>query len=246
MILGVIPARYASTRFPGKSLADVRGKSMIHRVYLQAKKAKSLDRVIVATDDKRIYQHVVDFGGEAEMTATHHESGTERLVELAEKFPDYPFVVNIQGDEPYIDPKQINLLSETLTQTEEVDIATLIRPITEVEVLENNAAVKVVVDHQNYALYFSRAAIPFNRDEKSHKAWLEKGTYYHHIGIYGFKREVLMKVPHMQPSPLEYIESLEQLRWLANGYRIRTAVSNSPSYAVDTPEDLGRLPETLG
>ena len=113
---------------------------MIHRVYLQAKKAKSLDRVIVATDDKRIYQHVVDFGGEAEMTATHHQSGTERLVELAEKFPDYPFVVNIQGDEPYIDPKQINLLCETLTQIEEVDIATLIRPINEVEVLVNNAS----------------------------------------------------------------------------------------------------------
>ena len=245
MILGVIPARYASTRFPGKSLADIKGKSMIQRVYKQAKKATMLSRVMVATDDQRIYTHVRDFGGEVEMTGIHHRSGTERLVELAQKYPDYPFVINIQGDEPYIDPEQINLLCQTLTQKEDVDIATLIKPISDPEVLGNKAAVKVVIDHDFFALYFSRAAIPFNRDESTYEAWLKKGTYYHHIGIYGFRREVLLQVPHMRPSPLEYIESLEQLRWLANGYRIQTAVSNSPSYAVDTPEDLGRLPETL-
>ena len=245
MILGVIPARYASSRFPGKSLADVKGKSMIQRVYTQAKKAGKLHRVIVATDDERIYSHVKNFGGEVEMTGVHHQSGTERLVELASTYTEYPFVINIQGDEPYIDPEQINLLCDTLTEKADIDIATLIKEIKDPEILGNKAVVKVVINHDNYALYFSRAAIPFNRDVQTFTGWLQQGTYYHHIGIYGFRREVLLRVPHMTPSPLEYIESLEQLRWLANGYRIRTAVTNSPSYAVDTPEDLGRLPETL-
>ena len=183
MILGVIPARYGSTRFPGKPLLEIRnGKSMIQRVYEQCKKAKSLSDVIVATDDKRIFQHVKDFGGKVVMTADHHQSGTERMAEVAELNPNFTHFINIQGDEPFINPEQIDLLGNSFIQYPELEISTLIKPIKEKEQIQNPNIVKVVTDFSGNALYFSRAAIPYPRNQI-------QTTYYKHIGIYGFVKE---------------------------------------------------------
>lgn len=244
MILGVIPARYASSRFPAKPLVDIRGKSMIRRVYEQASQASELAEVIVATDDTRIFGHVQDFGGKVEMTAEHHRSGTERVAEVAARHPQYAYCVNIQGDEPFLDPAQIDLLCRTL-RAPGVEIATLIRRLTDPAALLSPHTVKVVSDHRGDALYFSRSPIPYFRDEADARHWPEHAAYYKHIGIYGFRREVLLAVAAMKPSPLEQAESLEQLRWLANGHRIRTAETNEEALAIDTPEDLDRLLNSL-
>lgn len=244
MILGVIPARYASTRFPAKPLVDIRGKSMIQRVYEQASRSTELAEVIVATDDERILSHVESFGGRVEMTAAQHRSGTERVAEVAMRHPQYAYCVNIQGDEPFLDPTQIDLLCQTL-RSPEVQIATLTRKITDPETLHSPHVVKVVTDHQGDALYFSRSPIPYCRDEADPNQWPETVAYFKHIGIYGFRREVLLAVTEMKPSPLELAESLEQLRWLANGHRIRTAETDREALAIDTPEDLNRLLNSL-
>lgn len=244
-ILGVIPARYASSRFPGKPLIDIKGKSMIQRVYAQCQASELLDEVIVATDDERIFDHVHAFGGKVLMTAEHHRSGTERLVEIAEKETSYTHFVNIQGDEPFIDPAQIDLLCKLLTSDSEVQIATLVHKIHSYEELINPNMPKVVLDEQGNALYFSRSPIPFIRKEAEQTNWLNHHDFYRHIGIYAFEREVLLKVPRMKKSILEETESLEQLRWLANGYKIRTAETNKISFAIDSPEDLDRLLESL-
>lgn len=237
MILGVIPARYGSSRFPGKPLVDIRGKSMIRRVYEQCMKAEAVSRVVVATDDERIYGHVLDFGGNVEMTGTQHLSGTERMAEIAQKYGDFSHFINIQGDEPFIDPGQINQVGEMLQAEAETapDIVTLARPMVDRETITNPNLVKVVMDLQGNALYFSRSVIPFPRNESSEIIW------YKHIGIYGFRREVLLAVPHMPASPLEVAESLEQLRWLANGYRIRVGMTLTESISVDTPDDLTEI-----
>lgn len=245
MILGIIPARYASTRFPGKPLVDIQGKSMIQRVYEQTERAKYIDAAIVATDDERIFKHVKGFGGRVEMTASHHRSGTERMVEIAEKEPSYTHFVNIQGDEPFIDPAQIDLLCKLLLDDPKTEIATLVHKIEELSSLENPNMPKVVLDTAGNALYFSRSPIPYIREDADKSNWLNLQTFYRHIGIYAFKREVLLKVPQMTTSYLEEAESLEQLRWLANGFKIRTAVTDKVSFAVDSPADLQRLLESL-
>jgi 3-deoxy-manno-octulosonate cytidylyltransferase (CMP-KDO synthetase) len=240
MILGVIPARFASSRFPGKPLKEILGKSMIRRVYEQCNKASQLSGLIVATDDRRILEHVQAFGGKAEMTAATHASGSERLSEIAGRYPQFTHFVNIQGDEPFIEPEQINQLSETLLAGDEVRIATLVKRIHDPAELTNPNVVKVVLSNSGDALYFSRSPIPFCRKAEPSDNWLRKYVYYRHIGIYGFHREVLLAIPNMKPALAEEAESLEQLRWLANGYRIRTAETPFDSLSIDSPEDLER------
>lgn len=244
MILGVIPARYASSRFPGKPLVDIKGKSMIRRVYEQCQKSNLLSDVVVATDDQRIFDHVIQFGGKAEMTAITHKSGTERICEIAHKFTEYDFYINIQGDEPFINPDQIDTLC-TLLMEKGTQIATLVKPLTKVSQLESNDNAKVVLSHEGDALYFSRSPIPHFKSIPNKEEWLTQITYYLHIGIYGFDRQTLLSIPNMAPSPLEQAESLEQLRWLANGCKIRTAITDTPTISIDTPLDLKEVLEKM-
>lgn len=236
-ILAVIPARYASTRFPGKPLALIGGKSMIRRVVEQAGKVKEFVRVVVATDDKRIADHVKPFG-EAVMTSPDHPSGTDRCLEALKLCGgEYDYVVNIQGDEPFIQPQQIETLTALLNgQTE---LATLARRITEPETLGNQNVVKVVMSAVGEALYFSRSPIPYYRG-KAMTDWTSVHPYYHHIGLYAYRSDILHRIAALKPSPLEQAESLEQLRWLENGLRIRVAITDLTSLGVDTPEDLER------
>jgi 3-deoxy-manno-octulosonate cytidylyltransferase (CMP-KDO synthetase) len=235
-ILGIIPARYASTRFPAKPLADIQGKSMIQRVYEQAKKSKSLSRVIVATDDERIFSHVKNFSGEVSMTRENHVSGTDRCHEtLTQQNEAFDYVINIQGDEPFIQPEQIDLLASLLNgQTE---IATLVKKIEQTETLFNPNTVKAVIDGTGKALYFSRSPIPHMRN--THVAdWLSKHSFYKHIGLYAYRADILDKITKLPVSSLEKAESLEQLRWLENGFNIQTAVTTIETIGIDTPEDL--------
>ncbi|MEN9370511.1 MAG: hypothetical protein RI952_1376 [Bacteroidota bacterium] len=236
-IAAIIPARYASTRFPGKPLADIAGKTMIQRVYEQCKQINELAYVIVATDDERIYQNVIQFGGQACMTSSQHLTGTDRIWEVVEKLNlAVDVIINVQGDEPFIQPSQIQNIIDCF-QDPNAAIATLVKPIQQNEVLFNVNAPKVVLDDAHFALYFSRQAIPFLRNEPTEN-WLNKHTYYQHIGIYGFRKDVLQKLVKLAPSKLEQAESLEQLRWLAAGYKIKTATTHETTIAIDTPEDL--------
>lgn|SRR5690606_8944466 len=235
-VIGIIPARFDSTRFPGKPLVDIAGMTMIQRVYNQVKHAASLNEVVVATDDQRIYDHVKSFAGNVVMTSKDHQSGTDRCAEVINNISGFDIAINIQGDEPFIDPQQIDLLVSCF-QRPEVEIATLVRPINELADLENVNKPKVVLNQKNEALYFSRQPIPYMRGTDI-KEWLSKETYYNHIGIYGFKVETLKDLAKLPISKLEKTESLEQLRWLDNGYRIQTAISNHINDAIDSPEDL--------
>ena len=240
--VGIIPARYASSRFPGKPLVDIHGKSMIQRVYEQCVKAE-LDRVVVATDDARISKHVKTFGGEVLMTSEQHQSGTDRIAEAAEKLMlnTNDIVINIQGDEPFINPEDIKTLRDCFND-KRTQIATLVKKIKDFDTLTNPNSPKVVIGLKKQALYFSREAIPHlkNFDKKD---WLKKKNYFQHIGIYAFKYEILKEVAQLKKSPLEQSEGLEQLRWLENGYKIQTAEINSDCIAVDCPEDLKRIDE---
>lgn len=238
-IFGLIPARYPSTRFPGKPLIDIGGKSMIRRVYEQAKKASSLTDVIVATDDDRILSHVIDFGGNAVMTSDQHQSGTDRCAEVASRLPDMDVIINIQGDDPFIDPKQIELLCACFEDNDTV-LATLVKKITGGEELFNPNIPKVIFNNRKEAIYFSRTPIPYLRD-KEQATWLENHQYYKHLGIYGYKTDTLQKISKLPVSSLEKAEALEQLRWIENGYAIRVAVTDLESFAIDTPDDLQRL-----
>lgn len=235
-ILGVIPARFESIRLPGKPLKDIEGKSLIQRVYEQADKADDLHAVVVATDDKRIQDEVIRFGGNVVLTRADHPSGTDRCYEAAQQFGATDAVVNIQGDEPFIRPEQINAVC-ALLQSPEVQLATLVRPFDENADPYDVNTVKVVFDKNGKALYFSRSVIPFNRNEV---ADLE---YYQHIGVYGYRSEILSEIIRIAPSPLELAESLEQLRWLENGYEIHVSTTEFQSIGVDTPEDLERARE---
>ncbi|MEM6343782.1 MAG: 3-deoxy-manno-octulosonate cytidylyltransferase [Bacteroidota bacterium] len=237
--LALIPARYASSRFPGKPLIDIKGKSMIQRVYEQCLQAKKVDKVGVATDDRRIFDHVSDFGGEVWMTSKTHPSGTDRIAEVAAQLPEFETVLNVQGDEPFIAPAQIDLLVTSLHQTE-ATIATLVCPFRAAEDLQNPNRVKVVRDRNGKALYFSRAPIPFVRDAAQND-WLQKHEFYQHIGLYAFKRETLLALRALEPHPLELAESLEQLRWLGHAWSIQTAIGQEAGLAIDRPEDLARL-----
>jgi 3-deoxy-manno-octulosonate cytidylyltransferase (CMP-KDO synthetase) len=240
MNIGIIPARYASTRFPGKPLVDIHGKSMIQRVYEQCIKAK-LDRVVVATDDDRIFEHVQKFGGEAIMTANTHKSGTDRIAEAAKTLhlTDEDIVLNIQGDEPFIDPEDIQLLG-TCFEDKRTEIATLVKKIGDLETLNNPNSPKVVLGINQQALYFSREAIPHIKGIDKEN-WLSKRTFFQHIGIYAFRYVILKEITALSASPLEQSEGLEQLRWIENGYTIQTAEISSECIAVDCPEDLKRI-----
>jgi 3-deoxy-manno-octulosonate cytidylyltransferase (CMP-KDO synthetase) len=239
-ILGIIPARYASSRFPGKPLVDIAGKSMIQRVYEQAAKCADLTDVMVATDDDRIFNHVIQFGGKAVMTGDQHQSGTDRCAEVAAVHTDYDVIINIQGDEPYIEPEQISKLAACFTAPD-VQIATLIKRIKNEQELHNPNSPKVVVNKLNEAIYFSRSALPHIRGEEPEN-WLEFYTYYKHIGIYAYRADVLQQITKLEVSSLEKAEALEQLRWIENGYRIKVAETEFETYAVDTPADLELLP----
>lgn len=243
-IIGIIPARYASSRFPGKPLVDMLGQTMIQRVYNQVKKSKRLMRVIVATDDKRIHDHVLSFGGAACMTSENHPSGTDRCFEaLKAQSEKSDFVINIQGDEPFIDPYQIDLLCSSLTiQTE---LATLIQKIATLDQLHSVGEAKVVINKDRDAIYFSRSPIPFVHKAES-KDWLSKTTFYRHVGLYAYRVDVLEKITKLPPSPLEMAESLEQLRWIENGFKIKTVETEmEESICIDTPEDLKKALEIL-
>ncbi len=236
--IGIIPARYASTRFPGKPLADLGGMTVIERVYRRA--ASALPEVAVATDDKRIFDAVEAFGGKAVMTSSEHRSGTDRCREAYENLKsDADVVINIQGDEPFIDPTQLRQLAACF-EDESVDIATLVRPFPAdkpYEMLENPNTPKVAVSPAMDALLFSRSVIPYIRGvEKSE--WPAKHQFYTHIGLYAYRAKTLKEITRLPQSPLELAESLEQLRWLENGYRIRVAVSDCPTIGIDTPADL--------
>lgn len=238
-LIGIIPARYASTRFPGKPLAQIGGMSMIRRVYEQAVKSKSLAKVVVATDDERIKDEVLSFGGEVIITSNTHQSGTDRCAEVIKHFSGFDAVVNIQGDEPFIDPAQIDLLASCFGDRE-TQLATLVKPITDKEELFNLNSPKVVLNKMGEAIYFSRQTIPFVRKADEHN-WLEKHTFFKHIGIYGYRIDILKEITKLAISPLEEAEQLEQLRWIENGYKIKTKLTNLETQAIDTPEDLSKL-----
>lgn len=235
-ILGIIPARFASTRFPGKPLALIQGKTMIQRVYEQARQAR-LTRVLVATDDERIAAEVRQFGGEVVMTAATHPSGTDRCFEAYTRY-DVPHdvIINIQGDEPFIQPAQINALIACFDQPT-TQVATLVKPIATAAELLNPNAPKVVINQHHEAIYFSRHPIPYLRGA-AEDTWPAHHTYYKHLGIYGYRAAILEQITRLPPSPLEKAESLEQLRWLEHGFKITVAVTHLETFGIDTPEDL--------
>lgn len=238
-ILGIIPARYASTRFPGKPLTMINGKTMIQRVYEQSFKAELIDDVVVATDDQRIFDAVKSFGGNVMMTSSEHNSGTDRCCEIVAKIgSEYDAVVNIQGDEPFINPRQINQIA-SLISSDDSQIASLCKPIKDEEELFDNNVVKVVFDKNGRALYFSRQTIPFLRKvEKDEKSWMNTRTFYKHIGIYAYKTDVLKNIAALPQSDLELAECLEQLRWIENSYTIKMGITEFESYSIDTPQDV--------
>ncbi len=234
-VLCVIPARYASTRLPGKPLKDIAGKPMICRVYDRASKAARVSSALVATDDERILEAVVQNGGKAVMTRKDHPTGTDRLAEVAEKYPDADLIINVQGDEPLIEPNLIDELAAAFDDDADLQMATVCTEITDAEEAKNPNNVKVVMDKQGYALYFSRSLLPYPR---------HTGTpVYKHIGIYAYKRDFLLQYAKMEETPLEHAESLEQLRALENGYRIKVIKTPYRFVGVDTAEDLAKVNE---
>jgi 3-deoxy-manno-octulosonate cytidylyltransferase (CMP-KDO synthetase) len=237
-ILGIIPARYNSTRFPGKPLVQINGKPMIQRVFEQASKSSKLMKVIIATDDSRIFNAVSEFGGEACMTSPQHQSGTDRCAEIIQQDASnrWDVVVNIQGDEPYIQPEQIDLLC-SLFSSNDTQIATLVKRIASTDELFNRNNVKAVLNQRNEAIYFSRSPIPYNKNFPEQE-WLKYSTYYKHIGIYGYRTDTLKTISKLPKTNLEITESLEQLRWIENGYTINAEITLQESIAIDTPDDL--------
>ena len=235
--IGIIPARYASTRFPGKPLAILGGKTVIQRVYEQV--ASVLDEAYVATDDQRIFQSVESFGGRVVMTRNDHKSGTDRIEEAAEKIEtDADVIINVQGDEPFIQRSQLETV-KSLFADPHTQIATLGKPFESIEAVENPNSPKIVTDNQGYAMYFSRSIIPYIRG-KEREQWLKAFPFLKHIGLYAYRREVLAEITKLPQSPLELAESLEQLRWLQNGYRIKVGLTDIETVGIDTPEDLQR------
>lgn len=243
--VGIIPARYASQRFPGKPLAILGGKPVIQRVVEQV--SRVLDDVYVATDDNRIFNTVESFGGHAIMTSPHHKSGTDRIEEAVEKLDgDYDVVINIQGDEPFIHESQIKELCRCFDDAD-TQIATLGKPFTkeqDIADLDNPNSPKIVRDNRGYAMYFSRSVIPYLRNVK-HGEWLQRHDYLKHIGLYAYRREVLREITQLPQSSLELAESLEQLRWLQNGYKIKVGITEVETVGIDTPADLLRAEDFL-
>lgn len=225
----IIPARYGSTRLEGKPLLEVNGKTIIQHVYDKAKQSKLASKVIVATDDDRIFDAVKAFGGDVEMTSPSHQSGSDRIAEVARKFTEFDIIVNLQGDEPAIEPESIDLAIKAL-EDKNADISTLIRILKDKEEMENPNVVKAVIDNEGFAMYFSRSLIPYPRKELS--------KVFGHIGLYGYKREALLKLTSLEPTELEMTECLEQLRALQNGMKIKTAIVDYKPIGIDTIEDF--------
>lgn len=245
MIVGIIPARYASTRFPGKPLIEIAGKSMIQHVYERAKKSAALQEVVVATDDSRIYHHVKAFGGEVVMTGAEHPSGTDRCYEALQQLREpYKYVINIQGDEPFIDPKQIDELAAVL-QDGTTELATQMIPVTDHDVLFDMGEVKIVLNDKLEALYFSRMVIPYIKGVDQ-AVWHNHHTYYRHVGMYAYRADVLEQITKLPVSTLEKAESLEQLRWVEAGFKIKCAVTQFDSHCIDTPEDIEKVLRLMG
>jgi len=240
--IAIIPARYASTRFPGKPLAMLGGKTVIQRVYEQAR--STVGEAYVATDDDRIFMTVEGFGGRAIMTGGHHKSGTDRIEEAATKLgTTADVVINIQGDEPFIHKSQLQTLMQ-LFEDSSTQIATLGKPFDSIEAAMNPNSPKIVTDVNGFAMYFSRSVIPYIRG-KEQQEWLSSFTFLKHIGLYAYRREVLSQITRLPQSPLEKAESLEQLRWLQNGYKIKVGLTDMETVGIDTPEDLARAEQYL-
>lgn len=242
--IAIIPARYASTRLPGKPLLDLNGKTIIQRVYERIAAAKAIAAVAVATDDQRIMEHVHGFGGDAYLTADTHRSGTDRIAEVANTLPeDFDVIVNVQGDEPFVTTRQIEILVQAIGEGKS-DIATLAHPLTDSERLFDPNVVKVVFNRQGNAMYFSRSVIPYVRDEDK-KEWIGEQSFFQHLGMYAFRRDVLLEVTALLPSRYEQLESLEQLRWLDYGKQIKVVLTQEKSMGIDTPNDLERAKKYL-
>ncbi|MDP3558184.1 MAG: 3-deoxy-manno-octulosonate cytidylyltransferase [Bacteroidota bacterium] len=238
-IIGIIPARFASTRFPGKPLVEIKGKSMIQRVFEQTKKSNLLNKIIIATDDLRIAEHVKSFGAEAILTKAEHPSGTDRCYEAYQLLGQtFDYVLNIQGDEPFLDPEQINSLAKVCNG--DVEIATQMIKCTDNDVLFDKGEVKIVLNQNKEALYFSRNVIPHIKG-KDEKEWHKHFDYYRHVGMYVYRTDILEKITKLKPSALELAESLEQLRWLENGYKINCVDTTYDSHCIDTPEDIEKV-----
>lgn len=235
--LGVIPSRYASTRLEGKPLKDICGHTMVEWVYKRALKSK-LDKVVIATDDERIMAEVKSFGGNAVLTRADHLNGTSRIAEVCETYTDYDVIVNIQGDEPLIEPDMINAIIDSFIEDTTIPMSTLKHKLTDMTEIENPNAVKVITDKNNFAIYFSRSVIPYPRK-------LNMDNYYKHVGIYGYKRDFVMEYAKMPSTPLELSESLEQLRVLENGYKIKVIETPYKIIGVDTQEELDRVREYI-
>ncbi len=239
-VLGIIPSRFGSSRFPGKPLIEIKGKTMIQRVYERSQKSDLLDDLVVATDDERIYQHVKKFGGKAVMTSSEHQSGTDRCKEAMEKTKgDFDVVINIQGDEPFIDPSQITDVANCF-KDESTDIATLVKKVHHVDKLFNPSMVKVVINNRDQAMYFSRSVIP-NLYGVPQNEWTEQYEFLEHVGIYGYTKKALKEITQLPISSLEVHEKLEQLRWLENGYTVKVAYTDVESEPIDTVEDFERI-----
>lgn len=240
--IAIIPARYASTRFPGKPLAMLGGKSVIQRVYEQV--SSVLEDVYVATDDQRIFDAVEAFGGHVVMTSSNHKSGTDRIQEAVTNIGgEWDVVVNVQGDEPFIQASQIKIVCQCFEDAE-TQIATLGKPFTSMEAVRNPNSPKIVVDNRSYAMYFSRSVIPFVRGQQE-ETWLQHYPFLKHLGLYAYRSNVLSEITRLPQSSLEIAESLEQLRWLQNGYRIKVGITDVETIGIDTPEDLARAEDFL-
>jgi 3-deoxy-manno-octulosonate cytidylyltransferase (CMP-KDO synthetase) len=243
-VVGIIPARYGSQRFPGKPLAKILGKTLIQRTYENAKRCSSLDEIVVATDDERIYQHVQEFGGQVVMTSSACPTGTDRLVEVIKTdkhLQKASVVVNIQGDEPCLEPEVISHIIKLLEEDPQADMSTAIMRLTSGEEALNPSIIKCVIDQKGYALYFSRSLIPGGKE----RGFRSDVVYYKHLGIYGYRRDFLLNYAKLSPTPLQQAEDLEQLKVLEHGYQIKTALVKSASIGVDNPEDIKKVEQLL-
>jgi 3-deoxy-manno-octulosonate cytidylyltransferase (CMP-KDO synthetase) len=238
MIVGIIPARFASTRLMGKPLAEIGGKPMIQHTWLSAKKAKLLDKVVIAVDDDKVFQVAKNFGAEVYMTPKDVASGSDRIAIVAAKIPEATIIVNIQGDEPFIKGKMIDEAIEPLLFDKKVSLSTLAKRITTVDEMKSPSVVKVVFDYNNYAMYFSRSPIPFARDARTNLERIENAEMYKHVGLYVYRKEALLKFTSLKPTDLEQTEKLEQLRFLEHAFKMKIVVTEFDSLSVDTPKDL--------
>jgi 3-deoxy-manno-octulosonate cytidylyltransferase (CMP-KDO synthetase) len=242
-IIGIIPARYASTRFPGKPLAKIKGKTLIQRTYENASQCDTLEKLIIATDDKRIYDHALDFGAEVVMTSEDCPTGTDRLAEVIRNDPSLDsvqIIINIQGDEPCLDPSIISQVAKSLEQNSDASMSTGITPLKEEDAF-NSSVTKCVIDQNNYALYFSRSLIPAGKQQKFNP----NIAYYKHLGVYGYRRDFLLLYSQLKSTPLQMAEDLEQLKVLEHGYKIITTVIHGECFDVNVPEDIQKVEKLL-